>query len=54
LDKGSRDIFVEQKDGVLQKSNFRFWALSLFQIQTLPDVCVGFLFEFLLETSWLS
>jgi hypothetical protein len=54
LDKDSKHIFVMMKYDVLQKSYFNFEVGSLFQIQTLADVCVGFWFEFLFEKLWFS
>jgi hypothetical protein len=52
--KVSKYIFVKWKGDVLQKNYFKNWVWSLFQIQTLADVWVGFWFEFLFETSWSS
>jgi hypothetical protein len=42
LDKDFKHIFVMKKYDVLQKSYFNFEVWSLFQIQTLADVGVGF------------
>jgi hypothetical protein len=52
--KDSKSIFVLKKENVLQKFYFEIWIWSLFQIQTLADVWVGFWFEFLFEKPWLS
>jgi hypothetical protein len=51
LDKVSSDIFVLEKEHVLQKTYLEFEVWSLIQIQSLAEVWVMLRFEFWVATS---